>query len=322
MVSILISAESSEDRAGIERAMAATVMRIEQPEAAPVITGLANADDAVKPHLLVVLSRIGDQPALQAVRSQLLSGNAEIKKSAIRAMADWPEPAPLADLMNIAKSERDSSNQVLALRGYIKLLGIPTNRSSAETVQLLADAMSVAKRVDEKKAVLSALSKYPCKQALALAESWKQIPELSAEGELALKKIKEALMSKNLKATASLDNRNAVHAMDGDPSTRWSTGRSMKPGDWFVLDLGVESTVSGLTLDTRNSSNDYPRGYEVYVSFDGGSWGKPILTGKGTNPITEIKFAKPVQTRFVKIVQTGSSDSWHWSIHELKLDVQ
>ena len=182
--------------------------------------------------------------------------------------------------------------------------------------------MSVASRVDEKKTVLSALSKYPCKQALAFAEQWKEIPGLSAEGELALKKIKEALLSKNLKATASLDNRNAGNAMDGNPSTRWSTGRSMKPGDWFVLDLGVESTISGLTLDTRNSSNDYPRGYEVYVSFDGGSWGKPIVTGKGTNPITEIKFDKPVQTRFIKIIQTGSSDSWHWSIHELKLDLQ
>ncbi|NQT02102.1 MAG: DUF1080 domain-containing protein [Planctomycetes bacterium] len=322
IVSILLAAESNTDRAGIERAMVTTVTRLEEPDAAPVITGLANADDAAKPHLLAVLSRIGGQRALQAVRDQLLSGNAEIKKAAIRSMADWPETAPLADLMEIAKSQRDSTNQVLALRGYIKLLGIPANRSATETVQLLADAMSVARRVDEKKAVLSALSKYPCKQALALAESWKTIPGLSAEAELALKKIKEALLSKNLKATASRDNRNARRALDGNRSSRWSTGRGMKPGDWFVLDLGVESTISGLTLDTRNSSNDYPRGYEVYVSFDGGSWGKPIVTGKGTNPITEIKFGKPVQTRFVKIVQTGSSDSWNWSIHELKLDLQ
>ena len=322
IVSILLAAESDADRADIERAMVAIVTRLDEPDAAPVITGLANADNAAKPHLLAVLSRIGGQQALQAVRGQLLSGNAEIKKAAIRSMADWPEATPSADLMEIAKSGRDSTNQVLALRGYIKLLGIPANRSAAETVQLLADAMSVAKRVDEKKAVLSALSKYPCKQGLALAEQWKEIPDLTAEAELALKKIKEALVSKNLKATASLDNRNTTHAMDGNPSSRWSTGRAMKPGDWFVLDLGVESTVSGLTLDTRNSANDYPRGYEVYVSFDGGSWDKPIATGKGTNPITEIKFGGPVQTRFVKIVQTGSSDSWNWSIHELKLDLQ
>jgi HEAT repeat protein/type 1 glutamine amidotransferase len=322
MVSILLAAQSDADRIGIERAMVTTVTRLDEPDAAPVIEGLANADNAAKPHLLTVLSRIGGQQALQAVRGQLLSGNAEIKKAAIRSMADWPEATPSADLMEIAKSGRNSTNQVLALRGYIKLLGIPANRSAAETVTLLADAMSVAKRVDEKKAVLSALSKYPCKQGLALAEQWKEISGLTAEAELAVKKIKEALVSKNLKATASRSNRNARRALDGNRSSRWSTDRAMKPGDWFVLDLGVESTVSGLTLDTRNSRNDYPRGYEVYVSFDGGSWDKPILTGKGTNPITEIKFGKPVQTRFIKIVQTGSSDSWNWSIHELKVDVQ
>ena len=182
--------------------------------------------------------------------------------------------------------------------------------------------MSVAKRVDEKKAVLSTLSKYPCKEALAHAERWKTIPCLSAEAESAINKIKETMLSRNLKATASRDNRNARNALDGRRSSRWSTGRGMKPGDWFQLDLGIESTVSGLTLDTRNSSNDYPRGYEIYTSFDGGSWGRPIVTGKGTNPLTEIKFGKPVRTRFIKIIQTGSSDSWHWSIHELKIDVK
>ena len=85
------------------------------------------------------------------------------------------------------------------------------------------------------------------------------------------------------------------------------------------MDLGTESRVTSLTLDTSGSSNDYPRGYEVYVSFDGGSWGKPLVTGKGTGPITKIVFDRPVRTRFIKIAQTGSSGSYYWSIHELTL---
>jgi len=141
------------------------------------------------------------------------------------------------------------------------------------------------------------------------------------DGLAALKRIKEAMLSKNLKAKASRNSNYAHRAMDGDKASRWDTGGPMKPGDWFELDLGVESTLKGLTLDTTNSSNDYPRGFEVYVSFDGGSWGKPIAVGKGTKPITEIKFAKPVQTRYVRIIQTGSSDSWHWSIHELTVEL-
>jgi allantoicase len=182
--------------------------------------------------------------------------------------------------------------------------------------------MDIAQRPEEKKAVLSALPKYPCEKALDMAENAKKDSALAAEAELAAKTIKEALLNKNLIATASLNSAGAGRALDGDPGTRWDTGRGMKPGDWFVLDLGVESTIKGLTLDTRNSSNDYPRGYEVYVSFDGGSWGKPVVTGKGTNPLTKITFDKSVKTRFVKIVQTGSSDSWFWSIHELSLDLE
>ncbi|MBN1805156.1 MAG: DUF1080 domain-containing protein [Sedimentisphaerales bacterium] len=321
IIPMLKVAKSNSDRTAIERAMITIITRLEKPDAAPVIEGLANADEAVKPSMLAVLSRIGGPEALQAVRAQL-PGSADTRKAAIRAMADWPTPEPLKDLMELASSESDSANIILAIRGYIKLLGVPTDRSAAETVELLAKAMTVAQQAEEKKAILSTLSRYPCKQALDYAESWKTIPELSAEAESAINKIKETLSDNKPKAAASRDNENAGNALDGRQETRWSTGRGMKPGDWFQLDLGTESTVSGLTLDTRNSSDDYPREYEVYVSFDGDSWADPIVTGKGTNPLTEIKFGKPVQTRFIKIIQTGSSDSWHWSIHELKLDLQ
>jgi HEAT repeat protein len=322
MVSMLIAAGGDADRAGIERAMIAVAARLEAPDAAPVIAGLAKADDTVKPYLLVVLARFGGPDALAAVRSQLGANDAKLKSAAIRALAAWPDASPLSDLMNIARSENDAACQVLALRGYIKLLEIPANRGASQTVVLLAEAMSAAKGTDEKKAVLSALARYPCEEAIGVAESAKKDSALAAEAELALNELKKALASKNLKAQASLNEANAHLALDGNPGTRWDTGRGMKPGDWFVLDLGVESTVNGLTLDTTGSANDFPQDYEVYVSFDGGSWGKPVITGKGTQPITEIKFANPVRTRFVRIVQTGSSESWFWSIHELKIDAQ
>ena len=182
--------------------------------------------------------------------------------------------------------------------------------------------MAIARRADEKKAVLAALTKYPCEEALALAENAKKDRALTAEAELASKRIKEALLNKSLKATASLNNGNAKNALDGNKATRWDTGRPQAGGEWFTLDLGVESTVTGITLDSAGSPGDYPRGYEIYVSFDGGSWGRPILSGKGTKPITQIKFPRPVRTRFIRIVQTGSVSGLYWSIHELSIDVE
>ena len=322
MVSMLLSAKSETDRSGIEQAMTAAVVRFQSPDAGPIVDGLAKANPVVKPHLLAVLSHVGGPKALDAVRSQVLSKDEQVKTAAIRALADWPNAEPLPDLMRIAKTDSDSRSRILALRGYIKLLGIPANRGAAETVKLLSEAMDAAKRSEEKIAVLSALPKYPCQEALSLAESAKKDSALAAEAESAVKKIKEALLNKSLKATASLNSGAAGRALDGNPGTRWDTGRGMKPGDWFVVDLGAENTIKGLTLDARNSPTDYPRGYEVYVSFDGGSWDKPVITGKGTQPLTKITFDKPVRTRFIKIVQTGSSDSWYWSIHELSLDLE
>ena len=156
-----------------------------------------------------------------------------------------------------------------------------------------------------------------------MAEAAKSDASLRREAELAAGKIKGALVSKSLKATASLNGGNAKNALDGNQGTRWDSGRPMKPDDWFVLDMGIESTVKGLTLDTRGSTNDFPRGYEVYVSFDGGSWGKPVVSSKkDAKLLEEIKFGQPIRTRFIKIVQLGSSKSWFWSIHELTVYLQ
>lgn len=319
MVSTLLDAKTSSDFNGIERAMTAVVLRIDEPDPAPVISALAKANDAQRPHLLAVLARIGDDKSLSAVRAQLKSSDAETKKAAIRALADWPDPQPLSDLLGIAKTSSDAVEKALALRGYVKLVGLPANRSAADTVKLLEGALGIAARSDEKKAVIAVLPKYPCPEAAMLAEKLKSDPAVAAEAELAIGKIKQITVSKRMKATASRNNGNAKNALDGNKGTRWDTGTPQVGGEWFTLDLGIESTVTGITLDAAGSTGDYPRGYEVYVSFDGGNWGKPVVSGKGTKPLTEIKLPSPVRARFVKIVQTGSVSGLFWSIHDLKI---
>jgi len=180
--------------------------------------------------------------------------------------------------------------------------------------------MAAAERSDEKRVILAQLPKYACDEAAELARQALKDKTIAAEAELAINKIKQSIVNKTLKATASINNGSVRNALDGNKSTRWDTGRGMKPGDWFMIDLGIESTVKGVTLDAAGSRGDYPRGYEVYASFDGGSWAKPIVTGKSDKPLTVIKFGKPVNTRYIKIVQTGSVPNLFWSIHDLKVE--
>ena len=281
------------------------------------------ATEATKGVILDMGAATGDSNALKLVRDAMESGNRKLYARALRALAKWPNESAAEDLLRQARSASEMVDRIVALRGYIRIAGMETaGLRGAERMEMFKTAVGLAKRNEEKKAVLAILPRYPYPQAMALAERLRQDRTLAAEANAAIVKIKQATISKTIKATASINNGNVKKALDGNTGTRWDTSRPMKPGDWFMIDLGIERTVAGLTLDAAGSRGDYPRGYEVYVSFDGGSWGKPIVSGKGTKPLTVIKFSTPVQTRFIKIVQTGSVPGLFWSIHDLKVDLR
>jgi glucosylceramidase len=117
-------------------------------------------------------------------------------------------------------------------------------------------------------------------------------------------------------ASASSSDDPPAKAIDGDATTRWSSGHGMQPGDSFQLDLGSTQTFNQLVLDTSASSGDFARQYEVYTSDDGTTWGKPMATGPGS-AVTRILL--PTTTaRYIRVVNKSDSGSW-WSIHDLSV---
>jgi HEAT repeat protein len=302
------------------QAIGSIANRSENPAAACSLISviISKGNPGARNSLIGVLPRIGGGKALATVRSQLKNTDAGARKAAIRALSDWPESAPADDLLAIAKAD-SGDDGILALRGCVNLLSKWSNRPAADNVAKLAEAMSLAKRTDEKRLILSVLPKFPCEQSLKMAQVLADDKDLGREAGLAAGKIKNAMVSAGLKASSNTDGESPANALDGKQETRWTSKGAMSPGMWFALDLGRECKLKKITLDTRPSGEDYPRGYEVYVSFDGKDWGKPVLTGRG-QPVTEIAFPKPVSARHVKIVQTGKSDKWQWSIHELTVD--
>jgi hypothetical protein len=106
------------------------------------------------------------------------------------------------------------------------------------------------------------------------------------------------------------------NALDGNLSTRWSTGTSQVNGQWFQVDLGSAAAFYRIILNDSASPNDYPRGYQVIVSQDGVNWGSSIASGAGSSTITTISFT-PQVARYIRITQTGSAPGTYWSIHEM-----
>jgi glucosylceramidase len=122
-------------------------------------------------------------------------------------------------------------------------------------------------------------------------------------------------------ATLSASNSELVSppeaALDGDPTTRWSSGRVQNGKLWLELDLGQAKAFSALTLDSGDSTLDYPRGYEILASNDAQTF-FTLATGSGDAAMFTVHFPR-TEARYVRIACTGESDDYWWSVHELAL---
>lgn len=119
--------------------------------------------------------------------------------------------------------------------------------------------------------------------------------------------------------TASHSAGTIKNAVDGKAASRWDTAGVQRPNMWFAVELPEPMRVLALTLDTRGSNDDYPRGYLVHVSNDGREWGKPVAEGRGHHPVTTIELNGDQSAKHIRITQTGSSPNKYWSIHELTI---
>lgn len=112
----------------------------------------------------------------------------------------------------------------------------------------------------------------------------------------------------------------AGYMIDGDSSTRWSTGTGQAAGQNITIDFGQLENFDKVEL--IHDGNDYPGGYEVEVSNDGVNYTQISLNnvdiGFGSKMVLIPSY--PQTARFVRISLTDSSRSnYWWSILEVNV---
>ncbi|MEP0774245.1 MAG: discoidin domain-containing protein [Acidobacteriota bacterium] len=127
--------------------------------------------------------------------------------------------------------------------------------------------------------------------------------------------------------TASVHPGDAPLALDGKLGTRWSTGRSQRPGDSMTIELGKVQGVAGLRLHLGRSSRDYPRGWLVEAAREG-QWnvvGTDSFTGlpitfflSPRDPFVDITFP-PTFADALRLTSTHGDPVYYWSIHEVEV---
>jgi HEAT repeat protein len=199
LVTLLLNLKSDSDRTEAEKTIAAVAHKIpdKNRQAEAVLAALPSVESVKDVRgqcsLLSVLGKIGDNTALPSLRSALGSQDAKLQDAAIRALSEWPTAEPTPDLLKVAESSENKVHKILALRGFVRLLGLESGRPAEETIAMYKKAMNLAPDVVEKKRVLSGLGNTESFAAMQMAASYLQDEALRQEAEFAVVKIAEGI---------------------------------------------------------------------------------------------------------------------------------
>jgi HEAT repeat protein len=229
LVNLLVKTREGNERDAAVAAAVAAARQIPDAgvQADPVVSAYANATAAGKTGLLAALGRLGGAKALEAIRAALKDADEKVKEAAVRGLCEWPDASAAPELLALAKGAANETHQVLALRGYIRVAGLPSERPAAETLKLYQSALEAAKRVEEKRMVLGGLGEVKDLAALNLLETFLADAALKEEAGAAAVKIAKdlarrqavevkAVMEKVLEVVKNKDTRRqAQEVLDG-----------------------------------------------------------------------------------------------------------
>ena len=96
--------------------------------------------------LVGLLALIGDPSALPILRTLAGGDDLEVRDAAVRAVPPWPTPAAREDLLKLARQSRNQTNRLLAIGGFVRVVGLDRYRDPQAAVADLEEAAALSWR--------------------------------------------------------------------------------------------------------------------------------------------------------------------------------
>ena len=140
---------------------------------------LEKADDNGRCLLLPVAGRLGGTAALKTIDAAVKSDNPKIRDAAVRALCNWPDATVADRLLAMVKQTQNRSHRTWALRAYIRVVSLKSERPLAETLALLRGAMQLAKADPQRRLVLQRAATVRTMDTLRWVVPYLDNPDLS-----------------------------------------------------------------------------------------------------------------------------------------------
>ncbi len=196
LVQLLVNAKDGSERAEAEKAVIAVAGRAanKNQQIMPLIMMMPlTSEKNAKISMIRVLGEIGNDGGLGLIRRSLNDKDSDVRTAVIRALSDWPKPDAIGDLLKIAETGDNKVHRVLALRGFIKQLSLPSKRDEKRTIEMYQKAKALSVEASEKMLLLSSLSGQRAVWALKMAQEYLKDESVRQEAEGAVLKIRGAM---------------------------------------------------------------------------------------------------------------------------------
>jgi HEAT repeat protein len=188
VVRFLRAARTDAERGEAERTLLEVCGRRREACVEALRGGLAGAGAPARAALLRALGRCGGAAALDEVLARTTEPDDAVREEAVRIFCAWDHREAAPRLLDMARSDGDRRRRILALRGFVRLA-----RGDPPDVAMLAEALKLAERPEEKRLVLGALGEVPSPRSLDLAAACLEDPAVAVEAGAAVVGVAERL---------------------------------------------------------------------------------------------------------------------------------
>jgi HEAT repeat protein len=122
--------------------------------AKPVLAALGKLPKADSATYLPLLGRLGGAEVLAKVEPALQALDPQLRDAAVRALCNWPSADVSEGLLGLATTAENAAHRRMALRAYVRVVSLKSDRPEQQTLNMLQQAMKLAKAAEDRQLIL------------------------------------------------------------------------------------------------------------------------------------------------------------------------
>lgn len=188
LVGLLMRTPAGRQRDAIERTITIVCEKLPpgRDRGEPVLAAVRRLSSAEVTQYLPLLGRLGGPRARQIIESAMGSDDPPVRQAAVRALCNWPTVEVAEELWELATQPGPAPQRQAALRAYVRVVTLPSDRPENQTFAMLRKSMELAQSVEDRRWIISRAASVRTMETVAWLAPFLDDGELDQDACLAL----------------------------------------------------------------------------------------------------------------------------------------